>query len=292
MVSKAGKINPGQIFVSPAVVFFAVLIMFPAFYVLYLSLSGAGAGGGTGMVLPGLRNYLQLFADRKFTSSVGHTVVFAGLSTVLHVGLGMVIASFLNTRLNPKVVSACRALIFIPWAISPVAVAVAGRLLCHPQLSPIALLLKRMNWQMEWAPLASPKTALMTLVAINTWHYTPFYTLMILSGLQGIPEEIYEASSIDGATGFQQFWYITIPQVRTLLYTLALFDLVTTAIYFDLVWVTTQGGPVWSTELLVTYVYRTAFHQYNFGLASAAGVVLLIITLLLSMATLRVMERR
>jgi len=129
------------------------------------------------------------------------------------------------------------------------------------------------------------------LTAINVWHFTPFYMLMILAGLQSIDPALYEAAMIDGANTMQRVFYVTIPQVRRLLFTLGLFDLVTTLVYFDLIWIATHGGPVGSSEVLATYIYRQAFLSFDFGHAAAVGMLLVIVSVTLSAFGVTLMER-
>jgi multiple sugar transport system permease protein len=179
----------------------------------------------------------------------------------------------------------------MPWAVSPVVVAMVWRLLAHPQISPIGIVLRDINPNWTWQPLAGIHTALPAVTAINVWHFTPFFMLMLLAGLQAIDPTIYEVAMIDGANLLQRIWFITLPQVRRLLFTLGLFDVVTTAVYFDLIWITTRGGPVNSTETLTTLAYRTAFLSFNFGSAASIGVVLFAVSITLSIIVVFLMER-
>ena len=143
----------------------------------------------------------------------------------------------------------------------------------------------------DFSPLAEPSTALISLTIINIWQFTPFYMLMILAALQLLDPELNEAAEVDGASSLQRIFYITIPQIRDVLLTLALFDLVTTAAYFTLVWTTTQGGPMRTTEVLATYVYRNAFLTLNWNVAAAAGMILLFLCIVVTVILVSQMEQ-
>jgi multiple sugar transport system permease protein len=184
-----------------------------------------------------------------------------------------------------------RTIFLVPWAITPTVVAILFRLVLHPQVGPIAIFLKSIGSQIVFAPLGQTNTALLFVTLTNVWMFTPFYMLMILSALQAIDVGLYEAAVVDGANGSQQIFFITIPSIRNLLLTLMMFDFVSTAAYFDLTWIMTQGGPVLSSEIIPTWVYRTAFQSFEFGKASAIGMILFTISVIVSIIVLRVINR-
>lgn len=285
------RLSPGYGFVAPAVLFFAAMAVLPTVFVFYLSFTSSPRGQTSPRFFVGLQNYLKVFSVAAIRPAVTHTLAFAIGSSVFHLFFGSILALWLDSRLNQRFLSICRALLLTPWAISPAVVGMIWRLLTHPQISPIGILVSGINPRWTWAPLASTKTALATLTGINAWHFTPFFMLMILAGLQSIDPTLYEAAMIDGASTLQRIRYVTIPLIRRLLLTLALFDVVTTAVYFDLMWVTTRGGPGGSTEILPIYAYRQAFLSFDFGLAAAIGVLLFVVSIALSIVVVVLMER-
>lgn len=285
------RINTGYWFIAPGVFYFAAMALFPALYVLYLSFHSSPRGRADQLSFVGFENYVDMFASRPFGPAVQHTISFAVGSAAFHLLFGLILALLLNTNLNKTYLNICRGLLLMPWAVSPAVVAMVWRLLAHPQISPIGIVLSGLNPEWIWQPLASTQTALLAVIAINVWHFTPFFMLMILAGLQAIDPTIYEVAMIDGANFPQRIWYVTLPQIRRLLFTLGLFDVVTTAVYFDLIWITTRGGPVNSTETLTTLAYRTAFLSFDFGSAAAIGVVLFAVSITLSIAVVILMER-
>jgi multiple sugar transport system permease protein len=289
--NRSRHINPGYWFVAPGILYFAALAVFPALYVFYLSFHTSPRGRTEPLTYVGLQNYTDTFASVKFEPAVTHTIYFAVGSAVFHLLLGLGLALLLNSSLNKTYLNICRGLLLMPWAVSPVVVAMVWRLLAHPQISPIGIVLSEINPKWVWQPLANMNTALPAVIAINVWHFTPFFMLMLLAGLQAIDPTIYEVAMIDGANLVQRIWFVTLPQVRRLLLTLGLFDVVTTAVYFDLIWITTRGGPVNSTETLPTLVYRTAFLSFNFGSAASIGVILFAVSITLSIIVVVLMER-
>jgi multiple sugar transport system permease protein len=281
----------GYLFVSPAMIFFTVMAIFPTLYVLFLSFHTSPRGKPNQLEFAWFANYIEAFQTPILKEIVSHTLVFSIGSSILHLFFGFLFALFLNSQLNRRFLTFCRALLLAPWAISPAVVAMVWRLLAHPDISPIGQILKTINQGWHFAPLASTDSALFMLTAINTWHFTPFYMLLLLSGIQAINPELYEISKIDGANWFQRIRFITLPLIRRLVLTLLLFDVLTTAVYFDLVWITTRGGPAGATEVLATFTYRQAFLSFDFGFAAAISMILFAVSILLSFFLVSLMER-
>lgn len=270
------RISPGYLFVAPAVVLILLLAIYPTFRVIHLSLMETNRRTGE-TAFVGLANYARILVDPVFLKALRQTLIFSMFSSIGHIVLGLILALVMNSNLSRRVLSPCRAAILLPWALSPIVVAIIAQLWAYPPISPIAKILAALGSTAQFAPLADPRTALWSLTAINVWQFTPFYMLMILAGLQSLDPELIDAAKVDGAAALPRIFYVTIPHIRELLLTLSLFDLVTTAAYFDLIWVTTQGGPVRSTEVLATYTYRRAFANMNWNVASAVGVILLLL---------------
>lgn len=289
---KKHRINPAYWFVLPAILFFTLIAIYPTGYVAFLSLFAGGKGVAVSPKFTYFSNYLAVFQNMNFIKIMLQTIFYAGVATFLHIAIGFVIALILNVLpLNLHYIRTARTLFLIPWAISPTVVAITFRLLLHPQVGPISIALKAGGIDAVFAPLGSPDYALLAVTLTNVWTFTPFYLLMILSAMQAIDPGLYEAAVMDGANGRQQIFHITIPSVRNTILTLGIFDFVTTAAYFDLTWLMTQGGPINRSEILATWVYRMAFQNFEFGKASAIGMVLFSISIIVSIIVLRAMER-
>lgn len=281
----------GYLFISPAMIFFTIMAIFPTLYVLYLSFHTSPRGRPNLLEFAGLANYIEAFQTPILKEIVSHTLTFSLGSSLLHLLFGFLFALLLNSQMNRRFLTFCRALLLAPWAISPAVVAMVWRLLSHPDISPIGQILSSINPAWSFSPLASTDSALLMLTAINTWHFTPFYMLLLLSGIQAINPELYEISKIDGASWFHRIRYITLPLIRRLILTLLLFDILTTAVYFDLIWITTRGGPAGATEVLSTFTYRQAFLSFDFGFAAAISMILFAVSILLSFLLISLMER-
>jgi multiple sugar transport system permease protein len=275
------RLNLGYIFIAPALILILLMAVYPTFRVIYLSVMDYSRVSKE-MVFVGIDNYTKIIGDINFQKAFWQTLRFSLFSSAGHVLLGLILALIMNAGLNRRFVNTSRALILLPWALSPIVVAILAQLWTYPLISPIAKILESFGYQGEFNPLGRTGTALWTLIIINIWQFTPFFMLMILAGLQTMDPALDDSAKVDGASILQKIRYITLPHIRNLLLTLLLFDLVTTAAYFDLIWVTTQGGPVRSTEVLATYTYRTGFFSLDWNRAATVGVVLLILCVVLA----------
>ena len=286
------RIHTAYWFVLPAMLFFILLAIYPSGFVLFLSIFATGKGTTLSANFSNFSNFITVWNHHNFFKILSQTFIYAGGATLLHAFLGFTFALLLNVLpLNKTYIRTMRTVFLIPWAITPTVVAILFRLVLHPQVGPIAIFLKSIGSPIVFAPLGQTDTALLFVTLTNVWMFTPFYMLMILSALQAVDLGLYEAAVVDGANGAQQVFFITIPSIRNLLLTLMMFDFVSTAAYFDLTWIMTQGGPVLSSEIIPTWVYRTAFQSFEFGKASAIGMILFTISVIVSIIVLRVINR-
>jgi multiple sugar transport system permease protein len=273
----------GYYFLLPAIVLTALLILVPLGRALWTSLYRTR---GLRFDFVGLDNYAYLLSSSEFWDSLTISAIFTVACVSLHMILGMGIALMLN-----RVVFA-RALVRVgflaPWIVAPSIGAIIWVWLLEPQfgvvnymLSSVGLIDRYQAW------LGQGNLALLSVIIVDVWRGTPFVMLLILAGLQGIPKDQYEAAQIDGATPFQQFRFITLPNLRYLLVVASTLDIIYTVRHFDIIAVMTGGGPIGATEVLPVLIYNTAFTQNNFGRASAIGIMLLGIILIFSVFYLR-----
>jgi multiple sugar transport system permease protein len=243
-------------------------------------------------VFAGLANYTKVLTDPDFLAALKNTFIFISVSTIAHLVLGLAFALMLNTPLLGSVTKAVFRIIYIlPWLFTVAVIAVIWRLMLDPSGVINYILtavggIKEVNW------LSDPRTALWALTFINIWAGFPFFMISILAGLQGISPDLYEAASVDGAGAIQQFRNVTIPQLRPVLISMAVLDLIWTSQQFALIWLTTGGGPLNVTEMLSTYTYKQAFSSYEFATASAAAVVVLLLTMVLAFFYVRLQKER
>ncbi|WEZ84464.1 sugar ABC transporter permease [Rhizobium sp. 32-5/1] len=280
------------LFVSPATLLLTLLMLFPMLMVVRYSLMD-GAIMKKGAAFVGFQNYMALFADPVFWQSVGQTLYFTVMSVVFHFIIGLAFALLLNTdRVDPLIRSILRVLFILPWLFTAVIIAIIWRLLLDPNgvVNSVLMALHIIDFKVEW--FSSTKTAIHALTFANIWAGYPLYMVSLLAGLQGIPKELYEAAGIDGANEVEKFWYITIPQLMPIIISIALLDFIWTMQVFPLVWMTTGGGPIYSTEMLSTYTYKLAFSRYEFSLASASAIIILVISMSVTYFYIKHQQRR
>lgn len=265
----------GAALVGPALLFVFLLAIYPMAQVLLLSLQSGGLSGGPS-AFTGLTNYLRLIHDPTFWGAFQHTLLYVIGSTALHILLGTLLALLLFNLRATRGIRVLQTLLILPWAVTPSIAAALWRLVYHPELSLIPKFLSSVGIRIAWNLLGDTRFALLAVLLVNVWLFTPFYMLMVLARLQATPLELFDAASVDGATWNQTVLHILLPSLRSLLFTLMAFDVTGTFVQFDVVWVMTGGGPLGSTELLSTYIYRSAFTTFDFGIAAAAGIFLLI----------------
>ena len=270
------RLRQAMALLSPALLFVLLLALYPLLQVLRLSIAKEpGAWLGSSGV--SLENYAALFHDPTFWAASWHSVLYVVGSAGLHLGLGAAISLALFLLRDVRGIGILRTFIILPWAVTPAVAAMLWRLIYHPELSIVPNLLAHLGLSVPWNWLGDPRMALLAVVIANAWLFTPFYMLMMLARLQATPLELIDAATVDGATWREVSTLVLLPSLRSLLLTLGAFDVIGTFVQFDMVWVMTGGGPLGSTEVLSTYVYRLAFESFDFGKASAAGIALLVL---------------
>lgn len=262
-------------YLSPTLILLAVLSLIPIVTVFYFSLMN-NVVMEKNPYFVGLQNYVTIISDPVFQQAIYNTLYFTVMSVIFHLILGLSFAMLLNTRLLPPMLKAVFRVIYIlPWVFTAAIIAILWRLLLDPVgvvnyvLATLGLITKPVEW------LSSRQLALQSVTFINIWAGYPFYMVSLLAGLQGIPDELYEAGTIDGANGRQLFWQITLPQLRPIILSLAMLDFIWTMQQFTLIWMTTGGGPIHVTEMLSTFTYKMAFSSYQFAQASASAFIIL-----------------
>ncbi len=275
------------LFVSPTVLLLVVLMFIPiAMVVGYSFYDNVIMKRSPELV--GLANYAEILTDDTFWVAVRNTAVFVTVSVVVHLVLGLVFAMLLNSEsIGRRTRTFFRMIYVLPWLFTVAIIAILWRLLLNPN-GVVNYLLQTgnlINAPVEW--LADPNFALASVTFINIWSGYPFYMVSLLAGLQGIATELYEAAKVDGANAWQRFVHITLAQLRPILISLALLDFIWTIQQFALIWMTTGGGPIDSTEMLSTYTYKLAFASYQFAQASASAVIVLIVSLVLAAVYVR-----
>jgi multiple sugar transport system permease protein len=236
----------------------------------------------------GLDNYRRAFDDIAIRSSIEFTLLFVVGSTVLEILLGLGIALLLNRAFHGRGV--VRALNLIPWAIPMVVVAVGFRWMFDSQYGIFDDLLGRLfgldiNWLIEFWP------ARLAVIFTNVWKSTPFLAIVFLAALQAVPQDIYEAATVDGAGRVRSFFSVTLPLILPQIVTIGLFMLVWQLASFDLIFAMTGGGPGYATQVLAYSIYQVAFAGLNYGYASAISMILFVVVAITTILMLAVYRR-
>ncbi len=269
-------------YLSPTVLLLLVLMVVPIVIVFGYSLQDAVITTKQSHYV-GLENYVDVLTSDKFRTALGNTVVFVVVSVVAHMLIGLGFALLLNSDvLSCAAKAVFRTIFVLPWLLTVAIIAILWRLLLNPNgvVNAVLSALSLVTGQHEW--LADPDLALGVVTFINIWSGYPFFMISILAGLQGIPRDLYEAAEVDGAGVLRRFWSITVPQLRPIIISMALLDVIWTSQQFALIWMTTGGGPLSRTEMLSTFTYKMAFSNYDFSGASASAVIVLVLSMVLA----------
>lgn len=269
------------ILIAPAVAVLLALSIYPLIYSITVSLQVGGAWG--------LGNFTRLFSDGFFLTAMAHTFVFALAALTCEFLLGLGLALLLNNQIRGR--GFFRASLLVPMMLPPVVAGVVWRLLLNPNFGAINGTLKQIGFDTEsftWT--ASPGLAMLSVIAVDVWQWTPFVFLVLLAGLQAIPQEPYEAALIDGSSRWQTFRHVTLPLLKPAILIVLLLRTMDLLRVFDQIFILTEGGPGFATETISLYIYRTAFRFFDFGYAAAMSFVLLALTNVISVIYIRFLK--
>ena len=276
---------------SPGLFFVVTFAFYPILYSVYLSLHKIVLGlPSLGRPFIGIDNYLRLLQDRVALHSLMNTLVFVFTTTCFEILCGLIIALVINRHFKGRGI--VRAAILVPWAIPTVVSSQMWRFICNDNYGLLNYIIFGNDTHMYAAWLAHPATAFAAIVVADIWKTSSFAGLLILAGLQLIPDELYRAARIDGASRWQQFRRITLPLIKPAILIALLFRTVDAFRVFDLVFVMTQGGPADSTNVLQFYGYKKIFTEGLMGYGSTISVCVFIISLVVSLLYIRAVGTR
>jgi multiple sugar transport system permease protein len=238
----------------------------------------------------GWENYQELLNDPVARHSFWITVIFVGTTTFFELLIGLLMALLMHHRFPGR--GALRACVLIPWAIPTVVSAQMWRFLLNDAYGMVnyAVFGAETTKYLPW--LALPSTALLSIIVADIWKTSSFAALLILAGLQVVPEELYQAAKVDGAVAWPRFWHITWPLIRPAILVALLFRTIDAFRVFDLAFVMTQGGPADATNVLQLYGYKKMFVEGWMGYGATISVFIFIITLFLAIMYVRMVGRR
>jgi len=274
----------------PALLFTVFVLAYPLVQNLINSLSDVSMiTGNSGWT--GLSNYKHVFEDTLFWRSFGNTSVYAVGGTALALIIGLGFALMLNLKLG-KINTIMGCLYTVPWVISPVVAGFAWKWLLNDNFGIVNYWLAHLGVvKVGTSWLGDPHTALVCVMLARIWQFYPFAMVMFLAGLQSIPQEQYEAAAVDGATMIKRFFYITIPNLKTVTSVLLVLGVIWSFNDFNMVFVMTRGGPMNSSMVLPVLVREFSFVQFDLGKGSALSVMIFALLTTLSFLYLKVISR-
>lgn len=271
-LSKPGKI--ALAFLLPALVVLFVVTIYPFIRLLLLSFQDFN------MVRPAMRhfialnNFARMIKDNEFLTALLNTIYFSGVSIAIELGLALLLSGLLMRE--AKLGHVVSTLLILPMMITPVATAYMWRIIYNPEMGIINYFISLFGIKpLLW--LASPATAMPSMILVDVWMWTPFLTLILYSGLMSLPSEPFEAALVDGASAWQMFSRITFPLLGPVLITGVLLRTIDSLKTFDIIYTLTGGGPIQATETLNLFIYRIAFRFLQLGYSSAVAVVMIVL---------------
>ena len=263
-------------FIGPAVTWILAFTIFPLLYALYTTLYSYRYGQRFGFV--GLENFARLLTDANLLSSLRVTLIFVVGTVAVEMVLGVALALLLNREIRGS--NVIRGIATLPLFATPVAVGYLAITLYYERNGPVNSLIRALGGEdIPW--LSDPFWALVAVILVDIWQWTPFVFLIALAGLQSLPSELYDAARVDGASGAQNFRFLTLPLLAPLLWLILLLRMVEAFRVFDIPVSLTLGGPGRATEVYSLYTYRTALRFFDHGYAAAQGILLLVIVMLI-----------
>lgn len=277
-----GKKTAPYRYLTPTLVLMTILMVVPICMVIgYSFMDKAVVSKNPSFV--GLENYKELLSNSSYWNSVSNTIIFVVVSVVAHLVLGILFALLLNSKyFTTRTKTIARVIYILPWVFTASVVAILWKLMLQPSgiVNYILSIFPQISRNTEW--LSNRSIALAVICFINIWCGYPFYMISVLAGLQGISECLYESAAIDGATAIKRFFYITIPQLKPILISIAMLDFIWTLQSFNVIWMLTGGGPVNSTQTLSIFIYKLAFQKVDYSMASTAATVLLLVCVIIA----------
>jgi raffinose/stachyose/melibiose transport system permease protein len=274
------------LFLLPAVILFALFLIYPIIRSAYYSLfNWNGQGPATKFVA--FNNFKQILTDQVFLKAIEHCLLIVVLSLAVQLPLALMLAIMVGRDLPGRVFF--RSVFFMPYVISEVITAIIWMSLLSPDpergfINALLVLIPGVHAQNF---LGDINQVMACVFVVLSWKYFGLHMLLDMAGLQNIPREIEEAAMIDGANRWQSVWYVTVPLLGTTLRTSSYLSVLGSLTQFNLIWIMTTGGPVNSSEVMATYMYRYAFIRFQLGYGSAVALVMLVFCLIFSVAYLR-----
>jgi raffinose/stachyose/melibiose transport system permease protein len=280
----------GYIFIAPMLILFLVFIVYPIVFNSYISFFDWN-GININKSFAGLQNYKKIFKDPVLLKIFRNFFFFASVTITVQAMLGMIFASFFMRGL--KFSGFYRTLVYLPVIATPAIIGNIFSRILETNRGDLNVFLRQIGLGFFAQPwLATPKWALWMVIMVNIWQWTGYSMLIYYTNMLNIPEDIFEAATIDGANQVQQFFRITFPMLRGTHFTLFIMGALGSLKCFDLPYILTKGGPNYATEFFSTYIYRKSFDLFDQGGASALVMIMFVIALLITAIQLKIYNRK
>jgi len=270
----------------PMVVILVGVMIFPLAYSFLLSLQDYQFTKIGQQKFIGVENYITLFSNKSYWTAMRNTIVFVIVAVALEVVLGFCLALLLHNKAT-FLRGFFRSTLLSPMFITPIAVGLMFRFLLNSQLGVIPIALKSIGIQVDWF---GPRQALFSIALIDVWQWTPFMLLLLLAGLESLPEEPFEAARVDGAEGWKMVRYITLPLMRPIILAATVIRMLDAFKVYEYVYAITRGGPGDATETIQYNIYRVGFIYFRAGEASAMSYTLIVVITIMVIALFYVLR--
>jgi multiple sugar transport system permease protein len=294
MQSRIREATSGYLLILPAVLLLFSFMVYPLFESIYMSLHKVNLASLGQQTFIGLSNYVKIFTYKGpslFSQVLPATFYFVGGSVLGQLFFGLAVALLVNQQwLKGKGIF--RGIFILPWVTSSIVIAISWRFMFDPRLGVLNYLLHQLGMEMPPSWLNDLDWVMPCLIIANVWHGTAFSFTLQTAGLQSISNQLYEAATVDGASSWQQFRYITLP----LIFPFIMLNLILISMYtinfFDLIYAMTNGGPLYKTEVISVFMYHQAFEYGHMGLGAAIAVLILLINVVLTFFYMRLNRKR
>ncbi|QQO09381.1 carbohydrate ABC transporter permease [Breznakiella homolactica] len=280
-LSERKEERAGYLFILPNLLGIILIIAFPIVFTLVLGFTKWNVMlGFKGMEFVGLDNFIRLFGNERFRAALSNNLMYTFTTVPCTIILALILAGILNQAVYAKGV--IRAMFFMPYISSMVAVAVVWNVLLYPNGGPVNSVLQALGVRNLPGWFTDKDWAMPGLIILAVWYQMGYYMIILLAGMQNVPRSLYEAADIDGAGTIQKFIHVTVPGISPTIFFVLIIATINSFKVFDQINIITKGGPGYATTVLVYEIYRNAFYEYNFGMASAISWVLLLLVLALT----------
>lgn len=281
-IKKSNRLT-GYLFLLPNICGFLIFTLIPV--IISFGLSFTNWDGFREIEFVGISNFIEMFQNKTFQISFINTLYFMIFSVPMTLILALLVAIALKEKI--KGLKVFRTAFFLPYLSATVAVAVVWQLIFHPAMGPLNAFLQTIGFNNPPRWLSSSDWALIAVIIVSIWKFIGYYMVIFLAGLQGIPDYLYEAAEIDGASKLQQFFKITIPMLSPTIFFSLIIAIINSFKVFDQIYILTEGGPGRATNVLAYTIYNEAFVKYKFGYASAMAYVLFIMIMIVTLIQFR-----